>query len=311
MTTDRTPIILDTDIGDDIDDAIAVLFALGSPEFDLLGVTTVYGDVQTRARIARRLLRLADRTEVPVVPGWQRPFGFDYHEGTVPEKCSQRDAVADDREALPAGPSAPEFIADAVRRHPSRVHIVTIGAMTNVAAALCADASLAGQIAGIASLAGYLPPRNLEPEWNVRYDPPAAQTIARSGVPWTVIAADAQGRNGLTRDEFNALGNSGLPAARFLLDLVVLMCRHKGAGNPNIRTIEDVPGVHVADVMALASLLVPERMGLQPGRVAVADNGALDFAAAPGGTHRYATLRLAENAYRPEILRRLLMNQGR
>src|SRR5512133_2950918 len=119
MTTDKTPSILDTDIGDDIYDAIALLFALGSPECDLLGVTTVYGDVQTRARIARRLLRLAGRAEVPVVPGWRRPFGFDYHEGTAPEKCSQRDAVGDDREALPAGPSAPEFIADAVRRHPS------------------------------------------------------------------------------------------------------------------------------------------------------------------------------------------------
>ena len=89
-------IILDTDIGDDIDDAIALTFALGSREFDLLGVTVVYGDVITRARIARKLLRLCGRGDVPVAAGYERPMGFDYHPGTVPEECSQRQAVADD-----------------------------------------------------------------------------------------------------------------------------------------------------------------------------------------------------------------------
>jgi purine nucleosidase/pyrimidine-specific ribonucleoside hydrolase len=305
-TTPRIPILLDTDIGDDIDDAIALLFALGSPEFDLLGVTTVYGNVQTRARIARRLLQLAGRGEIPVVPGCERPFGFDYHEGTAPEHCSQRNAVADDQAPLPCTPTATQFIIDCVRQHPRPMHIVTIGAMTNVATALCTDPSLAKRLAGVTSLAGYLPPRNTQVEWNVRYDPLAAQTIARSGVPWTVVAADVQGKNGLTSAEFAALQSSNRPAALFLLDLVVLMCRHKGAGNPNVRTIDDVPGVHVADVLALASFLIPDQIGLQTGRVHVADNGAMNFTPDPAGPHRYATNRLAENDYRPEILRRLL-----
>jgi purine nucleosidase len=303
---DRIPIILDTDIGDDIDDAIALCFALGSPEFDVLGVTTVYGDVQTRARIARRMLQVAGRTDVPVIPGCERPLGFDYHAGTAPEECSQREAVADDCAPLPAGPTAQQFIIDCVRRRPGQVHIITIGAMTNVAVALCTDASLAGQMAGVTSLAGYLPPRHLQPEWNVRYDPLAAQTIARSGVPWTVIAADVQGRNGLTRDEFQALANSGLPAARFLLELVVLMWRNKGAGHPNIRTIDDVPGVHVADVFAVASFLIPEQMGLRNGRVSVGDDGAIELTAEPAGPHRDASRCVGENAYRGEILRRVL-----
>jgi inosine-uridine nucleoside N-ribohydrolase len=233
-------------------------------------------------------------------------LGFDYHRGTAPENCSQREAVGDDCAPLPAGPAAPQFIIDCVRRHPGQVHIVTIGAMTNVAVTLCADGSLAGQIAGVTSLAGYLPPRHPQPEWNVRYDPLAAQTIARSGVPWTVIAADVQGRNGLTSAEFQALAGSGLPAARFLLELVVLMWRNKGAGHPNIRTIDDVPGVHVADVFALASFLIPDQMGLRIGRVSVADSGAINFAADPAGPHRYATKRVPDHAYRPEILRRLL-----
>lgn len=302
----RIKIILDTDIGDDIDDAIALCFALGSPEFDLLGVTTVFGDVQTRARIARKLLCAAGRDDVPVHVGCERPLGFAYHDGTAPEKCSQREAVADDTIPLPLTPTAPQFIADTVRQYSGQVHVVTIGAMTNVAAALCLDASLARQMAGVVSLAGYLPPRNMQPEWNVRYDPLAAQTIAHSGVPWTVVAADVQGKNGLTRAGFQALQESGSPVARLLLCLIVLMCRNKGAGNPNIRTINDVPGVHVADVFALAALLIGEQMGLEPGRMNVMDNGAIDFAPDSAGLHRCATKRIAEGKYRPEILRRLL-----
>jgi inosine-uridine nucleoside N-ribohydrolase len=102
MGAEKIRVILDTDIGDDIDDAIALCFALGSPEFDVLGVTTVYGDVQTRARIARRMLQVAGRADVPVIPGCERPLGFDYHTGTAPEDCSQGEAVTDDCTPLPA-----------------------------------------------------------------------------------------------------------------------------------------------------------------------------------------------------------------
>ena len=299
-------IVLDTDIGDDIDDAIALTFALGSVEFDLLGVTVVYGDVVTRARIARKMLRLCGRQDVPVAAGYERPLGFDYHPGTVPEECSQRQAVADDAEPLDRSPGAPELIARIVRANPGQVHVLTIGAMTNVAAALCADPSLAGQIAGVVSLAGYVPPREARPEWNVRYDPLAAQCIARSGVPWTAIGADVQGDNKLTPREFAALRDSGLPAARFLLELIVLMKRYKGGGNPDVRTIDDVESTHVADVMTLASFLIGEQMSLTPGGIEVDDRGAIAFTAADAGPHRFALERLKGNTYRAEILRRLL-----
>ncbi len=304
--TEPIRIILDTDIGDDIDDAIALLFALGSPEFELLGVTTVYGDVETRARIARKVLAAAGRGDVPVVAGCERPLGFDYHEGTAPERCSQRDAVAGDTAPVSRSPSAPQFIAEVAREQPGQVHVVTIGAMTNVAAALCAEPSLADRLAGVVSLAGYLPPRNSQPEWNVRYDPLAAATIARSGVRWRVVAADAQGKNGLTPAEFDALAASGRPHAALLLDLVVLMAQNKGAGRPDVRSIKDVPGVHVADVFALASLLQPERMGIERGRVDVAADGALALEADPAGPHGYVTQRAAEGMYRAQILRRVL-----
>jgi len=302
----RIKIILDTDIGDDIDDAIALCFALGSPEFELLGVTAVYGDVLTRARIARKMLDLCGRPDVPVRMGFERPLAFEYHPGTAPEECSQRRAVADDPEPLERSGGAAEFIAEMVRRHPGQIHVLTIGAMTNAAAALCMDSSLSGQMAGVTSLAGYAPPREGVPEWNVRYDPLAAQCVARSGVAWTAIGADVQGDNGLTRPEFQALRDCGLPAAQFLLELIVLMKRYKGRGNPSVRGIQDVQSTHVADVMSLASFLIPERMGLTRGWVRVDNNGAIRFSPDENAPHRFAQSKLPPGCYRGEILRRLL-----
>jgi len=308
--SERIKIILDTDIADDIDDAIALSFALGSPEFELLGVTTVYGDVETRARVARKLLRAWGRDEVPVVPGWERPFQFDWHEGTEPEPCSQREAVADDHEPVDRSRTAPDFIAETVRRRPGEVHVLTIGSMTNVAAALCADPSLAGQIPGVVSLAGYRPPRLAEPEWNVRYDPLAASAVARSGVPWTAIPADVQGENELGRTEFDALAASALPSARCLVELIVLMSRNKIGGRPDIRGIEDVQRAHVADLMTLASFLIPGHMGLTGGRIEVDGRGGLAFSEDPTGPHRLALEAVPGTAYRREILSRLLAGPG-
>jgi len=302
----KIKIILDTDIADDIDDAVALSFALGSPEFELLGVTVVYGDVITRARVARKLLRAWGRPEVPVRVGYERPFGFDWHPGTDPEPCSQRQAVADDAEPVDRRPSADAFIAETARRYPGQVYVLTIGAMTNVAAALCADPSLAETLAGVVSLAGYVPPRESVPEWNVRYDPLAARAIALSGVSWTAIGADVQGESGLRRAELDALAQSDLPAAKVLTELILLMKRNKGKGNPNVRTIKDVEGIHVADVCTLGSFLVGEKMDLRRGRVEVDDVGALTFQPRPDGPHRLALGKLPGTEFRAEILRRIL-----
>ncbi len=302
----RIKIILDTDIADDIDDAIALCFALGSEEFELLGVTVVYGDVETRARVARKLLRAWGRGEVPVVAGYERPLGFQWHPGTVPEECSQRAAVADEAEPISRRPAADQFIAETARRYPGEVYVLTIGAMTNVGAAVCAEPALAGKIAGVVSLAGYVPPREKIPEWNVRYDPVAAGSVARSGVAWTAIGADVQGDSGLTRTELDAIAASAAPACKLLTELIVLMKHNKGAGNPAVRGIQDVQRCHVADVMSLASFLVGDQMDLRRGRIEVDADGALGFTAEAAGPHRLALAKLKGPAYRAEILRRIL-----
>jgi len=102
------------------------------------------------------------------------------------------------------------------------------------------------------------------------------------------------------------LGDSHLPWAEFLLELIVLMKQNKAGGNPAVKGIEDVQMTHVADVMTMASLLIPERMGLTRGRVDVDDVGAITFTADPDGPHRFALKRLEADTYRAEIVRRIL-----
>ncbi|MBA2289622.1 MAG: nucleoside hydrolase, partial [Chloroflexia bacterium] len=88
VSAERIPVIMDTDMGTDVDDCLALAVLLGSLEIDLLGVTTVYGDVALRARMTRKLLSLRGRGEIPVFGGIpdpllrNRPVYWPGHEGT-------------------------------------------------------------------------------------------------------------------------------------------------------------------------------------------------------------------------------------
>ncbi len=120
--TNKYKIIIDTDIGDDIDDALAIAYALGSSEFDIQAVTTVYGDVKTRSLLARKLLDRAGRSDIPVGTGAALPMQGYYYEGTKPEECSQK-ALAEDTGA--EFPDAADLMADIIRDNPGEVFIKT------------------------------------------------------------------------------------------------------------------------------------------------------------------------------------------
>lgn len=310
MITDdaKIKLIIDTDIADDIDDAVAISFALGSPEFEILGVTTVFGDVDTRTRVARKLLREWGHPEIPVIKGCERPLGFAYPEGAGPEVCSQKEAVAEDDQPLDESTSAPDFISRAVRRCPNQVYVLTLGAKTNVAAALSSDPSLAMQIPAVISLAGKLPPNESKPSWNVRYDPLSAQVIARSGVRWVCICADLEGDNSLRKQELSVLRESGHAGARFLLELARLM-QHNKLGKTEVRTIEDVPSVRICDTATLAYFMIADQFDLRRGRIEVDDAGGFSFTPDADGQHELSHRQLPPDSYRAEILRRIMKAQ--
>lgn len=71
---DRIKVLIDTDIGDDIDDALALALALNSPELDIVGITTVYGKTDARARLAAKILEMYGRDDIPVAIGSSKPL---------------------------------------------------------------------------------------------------------------------------------------------------------------------------------------------------------------------------------------------
>ena len=129
------PILLDTDIGTDVDDCLALALLLRSPELEPIGITCVYGDVALRARMVHKLLALGNRPTVPVRLGvrdtllGQRAVYWAGHEG---------DGLFDaDDDNLPlAEEHAVDFLVRTVLDQPGAIHLVAIGPLTNVALAI-------------------------------------------------------------------------------------------------------------------------------------------------------------------------------
>src|SRR5450631_1461441 len=167
----KEKVIIDTDIGDDIDDAFALGLALRSPELQILGVTTTFGDTELRAKLADRFLGEVGRAEIPVMAGapthatnvfTQRR----YAEGGHFAKASHGDAV--------------DFLLAQIRRYPNEITLIGIGPLVNVGAAIDRDAATFRKLKRVVIMGGsikrgygdveYGPPSPPQPEWNIVND---------------------------------------------------------------------------------------------------------------------------------------------
>ena len=149
------PLILDTDIGIDVDDALALCLAALDPRFELRAVTTVNGDTQKRAQVARALLRVCGREDVPVGAGASSPIDGRTHT-TMPLAYVDAHEV----QGLVAEPHPPahEVLAAALEAASSRdpVTVCTIGPVTNVASFLNARPDLLDRVARVQMMGGPL-----------------------------------------------------------------------------------------------------------------------------------------------------------
>lgn len=149
----RVAFVLDTDIGSDVDDALAVAFALRHPDLDLRAVTTVSGDTVRRARIAAKLLRLAGRDDIPVAAG-------ERGEQTQPERPAEG---GHEDEMLGPGGDSIEVRDDGVglllaTTAGGDVEIATVGMQSNLAAAVDRDPSLPGRLPRLTVMGGVFAP---------------------------------------------------------------------------------------------------------------------------------------------------------
>ncbi|MCC8536727.1 nucleoside hydrolase [Xanthomonas codiaei] len=184
-------VVVSTDIGDDIDDAFAFGLLLRSPQLDVLGIASAWGDTRLRAQLLQRLLQQAGRGEIALAVGAPTT-------STIP--FSQARWAA--RGQLPAGlPDAAAMILQQARRHPGEVTLLVLGPMTDAALAQQRDPAGFAKLKRIVAMGGsvragygksaYRPASAPAPEYNILADVPAAQRVFAAGVPIVLLPLDA------------------------------------------------------------------------------------------------------------------------
>jgi inosine-uridine nucleoside N-ribohydrolase len=190
-TAAKIKVIIDTDIGDDVDDAFALGLALSSPELKVMGITTAWGDTNLRARLVDRLLAETSQNGIPVAVGIPTESKAPFTQA--------RWAQANER--AQAHPQAVDFLLRQIRENPGQLTLITIGPLTNIGAAIDQDAAtfrmvqrvvlMGGSIRRRYGDLGYAPDRGPEPEYNIVSDIPAAQKLFASGVPIFMMPLDS------------------------------------------------------------------------------------------------------------------------
>src|SRR2546428_9498674 len=192
-----TPVLIDTDPG--IDDALALLFAWGSPEIRVDTITTVAGNVPVTAANTNvaRLLALRRPTPRPVVaPGAASPLARAL---TTATRYHGEDGLGDlpdwpSVEPAPVSPDAGSVIVDAARRHGRKLTLVGLRPPTNLALALKEDAAAVRRVGRVVAMGGAVDvPGNVTPtaEFNMHVDPEAAHRVLAAGLPLELVPLDA------------------------------------------------------------------------------------------------------------------------
>ncbi|MFN2590416.1 MAG: nucleoside hydrolase, partial [Actinomycetota bacterium] len=265
-------VLIDTDPG--IDDAIALLLALRSPELDVRGITVVHGNVPVDGGTLNtfKVLQLAGRGDVPVARGAARPL---LREPVTAEIVHGTDGLADlmpppqDVDIHPE--YGPTFLARRLEESDEPVTVVTLGPFTNLAITLLSAPRSVPRIARVFAMGGAVRVEgNVTPaaEFNVYADPEAAAVVLASGVPLTLVPLDATMQATVAGAVGRKLRSADNPVERFVGDLIA----HAAGVYERYYGTEDV-AMH--DPLALAAAIDPSLLETRRVHVAVETGGAI------------------------------------
>jgi purine nucleosidase len=251
-------VIIDTDIGDDIDDAFAIALALKGPELEILGISTAFGDTEARAKIVDRMLGEAGRSDIPVLAG-------------TPTKTTnvmnQKRYGEGGHFARPSHPNAVDFILDEIRRYPGQITLIAIGPLMNVGALIDKDPATFLKLKRVVMMGGsiecgygdlwFCTAHGPDAEWNIINDIPSAKKLFLSGVPLYVMPLDS---TQLKLDEVKRayLFRQGTP----LTDALTLLYHEWGQQTPTL-----------FDPVTVAYILDPKVCPVEPMHIRVDDKG--------------------------------------
>lgn len=263
----QIPLIIDCDTG--VDDAIALFLAFASPELELLGVTTVAGNVSARltARNTRMVRQIAGRDDVPVHAGCERPiFRQPVEAGHFHGKSGLGTLPVFEPTAPAGAEHAVAFlIATVMARPPGSVTLAVTGPMTNVAMAIILEPAFAGRLARIVAMGGaHSEGGNItaSAEFNIFADPHAAQIVIESGVSMVWLGLDATHQVRANAERIAAVRAAGSPAALAAAELLAF----RQAIEWRLAHDESSP---LHDPCTIAYLLRPDLFETRPARIEV------------------------------------------
>jgi inosine-uridine nucleoside N-ribohydrolase len=279
-------VILDTDIGDDIDDAFALALALRSRDLRLVGITTEYGDTELRAKLLVRFLWSTCDILIPVVPGAPTPHSnvftqAAYAHWRAVSDCigprfyfpykdkKEEDAVAREQKQ----DDAAGFILDRIRDYPGQITLIAIGPLFNIQAAIERAPATFRQLKRVVLMGGSIyrgyddektgAQRPPDAEWNASRDPAGLRALLASGVPVFMMPLDSTQIHMETRER-EAIFSHGSP----LTDQLTLLYHQWLAG-----TGGHSPDPTLFDPVAVAYAIRPELCPAAPMHIEVDEKG--------------------------------------
>jgi inosine-uridine nucleoside N-ribohydrolase len=279
------PVILDTDIGDDIDDAYALALALKSPEIHLFGITTAFGDTELRARLVDRFLTAAEIRDVQDYVGLKTQAGNVFTQAAYARQ-SNPFSVDLCRRFFGTSPTAQDrfqtcerehqdavgFILRSAQEHPGEITLIAIGPLFNVEEAIKRDPATFRKLKRVVIMGGSIdrgydgrngerrPP---DAEWNINRDPAGLRALLASGVPVFMMPLDSTQIH-LETKEREAIFAHGSP----LTDQLTMLYHQWKAGTDGH---PDAPTLF--DPVAVTYAIRPELCPVVPMRIEVDDRG--------------------------------------
>ena len=288
-------VILDTDIGDDIDDAFALALVLRSPELHLLGITTAFGDTALRARLVDRYLNAVRRGDIPVAAGVQTD---------APNYLTQAAYAWGGPDTK--HPHGVDFLLAQIRAHPGAVTLIAIGPLFNVQAAIQRDPATFKLLKRVVMMGGsvyrgynsagdtHRPP---DPEWNIRCDPAGLKALLASGVPVFMMPLDSTQVH-LPMPQLMSIASHGSP----LTDQLTLLYHQWAGHQPTVD--REWPSPTLYDPVAVTYTFRPDLCPAVPLHIEVDDKG--NTRPVSGAPNAEVCLKSDENEFLDLLLGRIL-----
>jgi len=253
-------VILDTDIGDDIDDALALLLALKSSELNVRAVSTVYGDVKTRAMLVLRIMEEMGIRDIPVKTGASKPLLEDRpiekpNQAVALEGWERKllDRWQNDRRNIA------DFIASLIEESAEETVIISIGPLTNIALTLALNPWIADK-AKLVMMGGCFSKQIAE--YNISRDPEAARIVFESGIPLTMVGLDVTLKCVMNNEHVKMFKSSAFPEVRFVSKMMDAWMSYTKSANPILH-----------DPLAVATSFTQSFVTVKPMRIRVEVRG--------------------------------------